>query len=223
MTYFEEALGEFRAIGNRYGAGYVLTNLAKVARARGDYVRSHALLVESLTLRWEYGDKMGIEGCLRGLGRIAAQTYHFERAARLFGAAEALREAVGASIPRHHSRLDQAVARVRIRLGDDAFAEAWAAGRALPLHQAVTEALHAPDDVPCSHGASSAPLDRYGLTPRERDVLRLLPRGLTNREIGDALYITERTAQTHVQNIFTKLSVNSRAEAVALAVEHRLA
>ena len=64
--------------------------------------------------------------------------------------------------------------------------------------------------------------DRYGLTPRELEVLRLLPRGLTNQEIGDALYIEKRTAQTHVQNIFIKWGVNTRAEAVALAVERGL-
>ncbi len=44
----------------------------------------------------------------------------------------------------------------------------------------------------------------------------------TNQEIGDALYIEKRTAQTHVQNIFTKWGVNTRAEAVALAVERGL-
>jgi non-specific serine/threonine protein kinase len=221
---FEEALRGFRADGNAYGAGFVLTNLAKVARVRGDYPRATALLVESLAARSEFGDKMGIEGCLRGLARIAVLTNQLERAARLFGAAEALREAVGAAGPRHHLRHDQAVAQVRAGLGDARFAEAWAAGRALPLHEAVAEALQAAGDdavLPAGHPPAPAG-DGYGLTPRERDVLRLLPRGLTNREIGDTLFIAERTAQTHVQNIFTKFGVNSRAEAVALAVAQRL-
>ena len=53
-------------------------------------------------------------------------------------------------------------------------------------------------------------------------MLRLLPRGLTNRQIGEALFVTERTAATHVQHLFAKLGVNSRTEAVAVAVEHRL-
>jgi predicted ATPase/DNA-binding CsgD family transcriptional regulator len=221
---FEEALRGFRENGNTYGAGHVLTNLAKVARARGDYPKATALLVESLTARWEFGDKMGIEGCLRGLARIAVLTNQLERAARLFGAAEALREAVGAAGPRHHLRHDQAVAQVRAGLGEVRFAEAWAAGRAAPLQAAVAEALQTSsmDAVSNVTHQSSPAQDCYGLTPRERDVLRLLPRGLTNREIGAALFIAERTAQTHVQNIFTKLGVNSRAEAVALAVAQRL-
>ena len=65
-------------------------------------------------------------------------------------------------------------------------------------------------------------LQDLGLTLRELDILRLLPRGMTNREIATALFITERTAATHVQHIFAKLGVNSRAEAAALAVEHGL-
>jgi DNA-binding CsgD family transcriptional regulator len=59
-----------------------------------------------------------------------------------------------------------------------------------------------------------------GLTPREIEVLRLLAAGRTNREIGDALFITGKTASVHVSNIFAKLDVGSRIEAANLA--HRL-
>jgi DNA-binding CsgD family transcriptional regulator len=62
-------------------------------------------------------------------------------------------------------------------------------------------------------------LERYGLTVREGEVLRLIADGRSNPAIAEALYISPRTAQTHVQNIFTKLGVNSRAEAVRLAVK----
>ena len=60
------------------------------------------------------------------------------------------------------------------------------------------------------------------LTPRELEVLRLLPHGLTNREIASRLFISPRTAQTHIQHIYAKLGVASRAEAAAYAVAHRL-
>ena len=62
-----------------------------------------------------------------------------------------------------------------------------------------------------------------GLTPRESEVLRLLPLGLTNREIGERLFVTERTAAKHVENILAKLGVGSRAEAAAFAVAHGVA
>ncbi|MFJ9697244.1 AAA family ATPase [Kitasatospora sp. NPDC101183] len=62
--------------------------------------------------------------------------------------------------------------------------------------------------------------ESFGLTPRERDVLRLLARGWTNRQIAEELYISPKTASVHVSNILGKLGVAGRGEAAALA--HRL-
>ncbi|WP_034270179.1 LuxR C-terminal-related transcriptional regulator [Haloechinothrix halophila] len=62
-----------------------------------------------------------------------------------------------------------------------------------------------------------------GLTARELDVLRLVATGVTNREIADALVISEKTVARHMNNIFTKLGVSSRAAATAYAYEHGLA
>jgi DNA-binding NarL/FixJ family response regulator len=61
------------------------------------------------------------------------------------------------------------------------------------------------------------------LTDRERDVLRLLGQGMSNKEIGAALFITERTARTYVSNILGKLGLASRTQAALYAVEHNLA
>ena len=61
--------------------------------------------------------------------------------------------------------------------------------------------------------------DEYeGLTEREMEILRLVGRGLTNREVGQQLYISDRTVQAHLSNIFSKLGVGSRTEAVMYAV-----
>jgi ATP/maltotriose-dependent transcriptional regulator MalT len=62
-----------------------------------------------------------------------------------------------------------------------------------------------------------------GLTARELDVLRLLAAGKTNQQIAAELVISGHTAGRHVQNIYTKLGVSSRAAATAFAVEHHLA
>jgi DNA-binding NarL/FixJ family response regulator len=146
------------------------------------------------------------------------------RAARLYGAAEAARQAIGAPMPRHHARSDQAVARVRAGLGEPAFAAAWAAGRALPLAEAVAEALAvAPEELSADAiGTLSTPAARHGLTLREVEVLGLVRAGCSNREIGERLSISERTAGTHVQNILAKLDVSTRAAAAAFAVEYGL-
>ncbi len=61
------------------------------------------------------------------------------------------------------------------------------------------------------------------LTDREKDVLRLLGQGMSNKEIGAALFITERTARTYVSNILGKLGLASRTQAALWAVEHKLA
>src|SRR5439155_22971533 len=61
------------------------------------------------------------------------------------------------------------------------------------------------------------------LTDREKDVIRLLGRGMSNKEIGSALFITERTARTYVSNILGKLGLASRTQAALWAVEHKLA
>jgi DNA-binding CsgD family transcriptional regulator len=72
------------------------------------------------------------------------------------------------------------------------------------------------DDLP------AAPQDPFGLTPRERQVLGLIAEGATNRQIGQALYMAEKTASVHVSRILAKLGVSSRTQAAAVAHRQRL-
>ncbi|MEV7421819.1 AAA family ATPase [Streptomyces sp. NPDC091212] len=79
----------------------------------------------------------------------------------------------------------------------------------------------AADPRPAAAGeASPDPVRALGLTPRERDVLRLVAAGHSNRRIAEELYISPKTASVHVSNILAKLGVSGRTEAAALA--HRL-
>ena len=64
---------------------------------------------------------------------------------------------------------------------------------------------------------AAATIDHLGLTPREAEVLTLVAAGQTNREIGERLYVSEKTASVHVSNILRKLGVNSRVDAAAVA------
>jgi DNA-binding CsgD family transcriptional regulator len=66
------------------------------------------------------------------------------------------------------------------------------------------------------------PEDPFGLTPRERQVLGLIAEGATNRQIGAALYMAEKTASVHVSRILSKLGVRSRTEAAAVAYRQHL-
>ena len=72
----------------------------------------------------------------------------------------------------------------------------------------------------CRPAADDAEADPFGLTPRERQVLALLAEGATNRQIGAALYMAEKTASVHVSRILAKLGVQGRTQAAAVA--HRL-
>jgi len=89
---------------------------------------------------------------------------------------------------------------------------------ALPL-QAAVESLARRGRLDIG-APSSARSDGAGLTPREREVLALLARGRTNRQIGSELFISEKTASVHVSNILGKLRASGRTEAVTIA-HHR--
>jgi hypothetical protein len=119
-----------------------LHGLGLVAWRQGDADRAIAELGESLALRWRLGERPGVAECLEALALVAAGQGQAERAARLLGAAAALRATFGAPVP-DIDRPDQAVAVrvVQARLGEAAFAAAWAAGQAWSLEQAVAEAL----------------------------------------------------------------------------------
>jgi DNA-binding CsgD family transcriptional regulator len=97
--------------------------------------------------------------------------------------------------------------------------EALAARGRLALDDTAPAAGGAPGDGGARDGAG-ADDDPFGLTPRERQVLGLVARGATNREIGTELFMAEKTASVHVSRILSKLDVRSRTEAAAVA--HRL-
>jgi non-specific serine/threonine protein kinase len=219
--YLLEALDQYRMLDFAYGKGWALVNLAKIAREQGDLARAALLYKESLELRWAQGEKPHVAGCLRGLASVAAASGEYERAARLYGAAEALREAIGAPVPRRHAISEQALTAVQSALGESGFAAAFATGRALPVVTAVADALAVMiEESGSTHRREEASGARHGLTRREVEVLDLIREGCTNRKIGERLFISERTARTHVQNILDKLDLSTRAAAAAYAVEH---
>ncbi len=167
---------------------------------------------------------------LVGLVLVAVTAGCPERAARLAGAIDALRQRAGATLePSLAERVDPAVAVARAALGEEAFAAEWAAGRAMALEQILTEATalarevgapptrgegRQPNQAP--HAGSSA--RGQFLTRREQDVLRLIAEGRTDQEIADALFLSRRTVTTHVHHILAKLGVPSRSLAVAEAI-----
>ena len=117
-----------------------------MAQLEGEYQHALALYTESLSLRWALRNTAGCAWCLEGLAQIAGALGHTVRAARLWGAAEALRTRIGASLsPAERSRHDGCVAATRARLDAATFEAAWAEGQAMTLEQAIAYALEGSD------------------------------------------------------------------------------
>src|SRR5205085_11446503 len=121
-------------------------------------------------------------------------------AARLWGAAEFLRERSGGSqLPIERVVYEPAVAAARAMLGEQAFAAAWAEGRTMTLKQV----LAAPEPVagqPSTTTAKPSPHYPAGLTTREVEVLRLVAQGLTDAQVAEQLVISPRTVNTHLKS-----------------------
>jgi tetratricopeptide (TPR) repeat protein len=135
-------------MGDKRCSGISLHNLGKVAESRGDYEAARARYEESLTLHREVGERRGIAECLLGFAGVAAAAGQPERAARLFGAAAALREAIGVPMaPVDRADYDRHVAAVHAALGETAFAGAWSAGHDMTLEQAIAAASEVAADA----------------------------------------------------------------------------
>jgi non-specific serine/threonine protein kinase len=214
-----EALDHFRREENELGAAYVYSNLAKIALDRRDHAHAATLLRSHLELTW---DAWGLRWCFESLAAIAVPSGAAERAARLLGATETLRERLG--VVGQFPEYDRTVADVQAALDDPAFARAWDEGRRYSLEQAHREALQLANAViAASESATASDTGRHGLTGRELEVLRLVAQGHTNRKVAAALFISVPTVKRHLTTIFAKLGVSSRAAATAYAHIHRLA
>jgi len=139
-THLQPALAVQRESGDRRHIATVLHDLGRLALAAGDAVTAAGRLCESLTLRKQLGDRQGLAETLEALA--TARLEQPRLAARLLGAAEALRAALGAPVPAiERADLERDLAALRAALGDAEFEAEHAAGRALPVEKAVSLAL----------------------------------------------------------------------------------
>ena len=227
---YRDALAVYRQLEDRSGTALTLNNLAEVLFERGELPQAVTTWQESLALRSVQGDRVGIAECLTGIGRVAAKTGLHDLGARLFAAAVRLQTDTGVSLPPNEREIqEKAVAALRQAYGAAEFDRAWETGNRALLPNLLEEVANSTDAlIDASALAASQPepaksaAAEAGLTRRETDVLRLLVDGLSDREIGEALFISHRTAMTHVANILGKLSLESRTAAAAYALRNKL-
>ena len=221
---FRESVNLFLEMGNEGGTAMALCNLGLALTVQGDLAGAALLLRAALNREVALERHWEIVDVLLGLADVALARKQAPRAARLLGAAEALREQVGYA--RHgwaRDSYDRMAAAVRSAVGDDAFGRLWQEGQELPLSAAVTEALAVADGpFPATSPADGGDMADARLTPRERDVLRLLVEGRSDRQIAETLSISPKTAGNHVSAILAKLDVETRTAAVAQALRRGL-
>ena len=139
---YQESLTIARELGEKPMIAMTLGNIGAMVRKQGDNVGAHGILRESLTIKWEMGNKSSIVFSLENFAALAASGNDWRGAAALWGAAAALREAIGEIHPPvHQAEYDREVAAVRSILGESDFAAAWEQGRAEGWERAVERLL----------------------------------------------------------------------------------
>jgi non-specific serine/threonine protein kinase len=207
---FEECLATGELHGLPAMASYAQRGLGHLDWMVGDYDKAETHLSESLRLHANVRHARGLADVVEAMAWNAASSGKFERAARLLGAAHGQRERLGIRLQGAHVEPHQhAMDTTQVRLGPTAFNATFAAGEA-----ACTEvpewALRSTDEK------------RHPLTAREREVARLLAQDYSNQQIAEALVIAERTVETHVTNILSKLLLRSRVQVRDWAMTHGL-
>jgi non-specific serine/threonine protein kinase len=217
----EEGVAICREIEDDWALALALRNLGIGALRKGDHEEAVARLAESLTVLQETGNPLYMQNLELLAAAVSMQGDH-RRAALLFGAAEALREAVGAFVlPLYRAEYDRGVAAARTGLDETAFEQARSEGRAMTPEQAVTYAL-SEENQPQSRKPSTTSYPA-GLSAREGEVLKLVAKGLTNAQIAQDLFISPRTVDRHLNSVYRKAGVGSRVAAARFATEHGLA
>jgi non-specific serine/threonine protein kinase len=220
----EESLAVFRSLGDERSVASALAALGDVTLAQGTWQQAARRYGEALELFRRLGDRDGVRRSVHGLACAAAHGSRPERAARLLGAADALAEALGVSPPVAEQRqYEHAVGATERQLSGTRWAAAWAAGRALALDQAIALAeVELRDTLLSARASPPAGAVSSPLTSRQQEVAVLVAQGLTNRQIGQRLVVTEAAAAKHVEHILDKLGVGTRAQIAAWVAERGL-
>jgi DNA-binding CsgD family transcriptional regulator len=242
VRYYTDAMGIFRELDARLEIARCQAGIGWIAVTSGDFDQAQESLAEALRLNQIGGQRLGIARGLEAFAALAAARQQPERAARLAGAACQLRESLG-----HGTgigpRIEEVLEFARGRLGASAAAAVFAEGREMTAEDAAGFALGPDQDQPVpgplaavapawtdparrgggahrGSGPSTPSSQSTPLTPREHEIVTLIARGLSNREIADELVISPATAARHVANILAKLGYSSRTQIASWASRH---
>jgi len=209
IRWHESALRGWQAMGDAAHLPTALSRLGWAWLLSGDLQR--AMECCDTVLRLSEGAAAANDATFAMLV-LATAVVRMERkdvAVRLVAAALNRRRQVGLPLrPPAQVSIDRELATLRSSLGEAGFALFWSEGLAMTFPEAVALAR----DVP-----AMLPTVTDGLSPREREVLRLLVEGASDHEIAERLFITRRTASKHVAAILDKLGASNRTSAATIA------
>jgi non-specific serine/threonine protein kinase len=219
LTLFTESLELAQRLENRATTALALGCLGDAHLQSGELACAAAVYRESLAIYVELDYRSAV---VRGLARLAALACartQWQRSARLYAVAEARRAAISGalSIPERATYNDD-LAAIQAGLTDAQFQSAWSSGQVLPDAAAIAYALETSAAPNVTQPAAVA-----GLTPRELEVLRLIAAGQSNKQIAAELYLSIRTVERHITNLYTKIGARGKADATAWALRHELA
>jgi predicted ATPase/DNA-binding CsgD family transcriptional regulator len=205
-----EGARQSREVGDLYAIHMMNLNLGTAALSFGELDESKARYEEALRIAFQIDDRIGQYYLLAGLAYHATVAGQPKVAAQLLGASETIRLGAGATVMAVLTPiLTQAEEAASAALGKSRYDAEFGTGKRLSRESAVRLALAEP------RSAAAPPSDRDGaggLAKREADVARLIADGLSNKQIGAKLFISERTVDSHVRSILNKLGFSSRAQ-----------
>jgi len=222
QSKYEESLSILRELGAASDIPATIHNLAYACLYQGDLERAHALFYESLEAQRAQANQDGILEGLLGFAALASATGLAAASARLYAAAVVNgRGGDSASLwALEKLEYEHYIGLARARLSDPEFEAEQAEGRTFSMEQAIAYALNLPFGPPKpSQKVIEAPQE---LTEREREVVALIARGLSNGQIADELVLSKRTVEHHIANILSGLGFTNRAQIVRWAMENGL-
>ena len=192
-----------------------LSTRARVSIAQGDPDQAQRDAHNALACLPEGLSYLGISDILECLGTLAVDAAGYREAARLFGAAAAIRERIGTvRFKVWDADYEASVAALRNAMGQADFESAWAEGASMSTAEAIAYAQR-------GRGERKRPTNGWAsLTPAEHDVVRLVSEGLGNNDIAIRLFVSPRTVQSHLTHVYNKLGLTSRVQLVQEAARH---
>lgn len=192
-----------------------LTTRAGVAIAQGEPEQASRDAHDALATATSSSAMSTVPDILECLAALAVGADNHREGARLYGAADAIRQRGGLVRFRiFDAYFEFSLASLRDALGQKDFDSAWAEGAALSTKEAIAYAQR-------RRGGRKRPTSGWAsLTPTEWDVVRLVSEGLANNDIATRLFVSPRTVQTHLTHVYAKLSLTSRVQLAQEAARH---